>query len=116
MSCEVDTRLYEIHQRALDRSLGHHVLQIFLSRHPPHLIEVVRIAVNVPKLLDEDVFGDHSRVSPREAVDELSPLAFAFVRRLLVRVRDLLSMRPNGRFVPDEYDAVSEGGVGDFGR
>jgi hypothetical protein len=96
--------------------LPHHVVEILLFRQPPHLLQVVRVLVHVFQLIDEHLFVDHSCVSPRETVDELTSFPFAVVCGFLVYLRDFLLIRLDSRLIPDKYDSVAECGVDDSRR
>ncbi|ELY29368.1 ABC transporter [Halogeometricum borinquense DSM 11551] len=55
MLVEINTGLNEIHERSLNRPLDDDIVNILRFRHSPHLLQVVRVLVDVPKLVNDNV-------------------------------------------------------------
>ena len=105
---EVDTGLNEIHKRPLNSPLDDDIVNVLRFGHPPHLLQIVRVLVDVSKLVNDDLLITHLDVATSQPINEFSPFFFSFARACVILGLDVLLVRIQVLLITNETNTISE--------
>jgi len=108
---EIDTRLNEIHECSLNRSLDDDIINVLRFGYSPHLLQIVCVLVDVPELVNDNLLIDHLDVTTSKPIDKFSPFLVSFARACVILCIDALFVRGDFFLVTNETNPVLERSV-----